>query len=104
MLVIRYTAGRVPSTVTPPHRVLLTMEFAFFDQVPDNTTTTINSKLSTGHRAQLPHILDATEKDNHWRKRSRYTVTSGNSSRPRLSTSPTSTTLNNTDAHGAYHH
>ena len=31
MLVIRYTAGRVPSTVTPPHRVLLFSAFAFFD-------------------------------------------------------------------------
>ena len=31
MLVIRYTAGRVLSTVTPPHRVLLTSELAFFD-------------------------------------------------------------------------
>ena len=47
--------------------------------------------------------MDDTEKDNHGRKNGR-TVTSGNSSRPRLSTSPTSPTLNNPDAHGAYHH
>ena len=103
MLVIRYTAGRVPSTVTPPHRVLLTVEFAF-RLGPDNTNTIINPKLSTGHRAQLPHTLDETEKDNHGRKRSRHTVTSGNSSRPRLSTSPTSPTLNNRDTHGAYNY
>ena len=31
MLVIHYTAGRVPSNATPPHRVLPTSEFAFFD-------------------------------------------------------------------------
>ena len=61
-------------------------------------------KLSTKHRAQLPRTLDETEKDNHGRKRSRATATSGNSSRPRLSTSPTSPTLNNPDALGAYYH
>ena len=31
MLLIRYTAGRVITTVTPPHRVLRPSDFAFFD-------------------------------------------------------------------------
>ena len=31
MLVIRYTAGRVLTTATPPHRVLLLSDFACFD-------------------------------------------------------------------------
>ena len=31
MLVIRYTAGRVLTTATPPHRVLLLSDVAFFD-------------------------------------------------------------------------
>ena len=31
MLVIRYTAGRVITTATPPHRVLRPSDFAFFD-------------------------------------------------------------------------
>ena len=31
MLGIRYTAGRVLTTATPPHRVLLLSDIAFFD-------------------------------------------------------------------------
>ena len=31
MLLFRYTAGRVITTVTPPHRVLRPSDFAFFD-------------------------------------------------------------------------
>ena len=78
--VFHYTTVRVLSTVTPPHRVLLFSEFAFFAYVFDNTNTTIYPKLSTGHRSHLPHTTDAPEQDNHWRKSSRSTVTSGNSS------------------------
>ena len=59
MLVIHYTAGRVLTTATPPHRVLIFSEFAFFTDVLDNNNTTIYSKLSTGHRARLPHTPDA---------------------------------------------
>ena len=48
--------------------------------VTDNADSIIIFYFSTGHRAQLPRTTDAPEKDNHWRKRSRSTATSGNSS------------------------
>ena len=92
------------STATPHHRVLFISDPALSDYVPDNTKTTVFLNLSTRPRAHLPHIPDATEKDNHGRKRSRSTVTSGNSSRPRLSTSPTSPKLTNSDTRDAQRH
>ena len=58
-LVVHYTAGRVLSTATPPHRVLFISDPALSDYVPDNTNTTVFLNLSPRPRAHLPHTSDA---------------------------------------------
>ena len=91
------------STATPPHRVLFISDPALSDYVPDNTNTIVFLNLSTRPRAHLPHTSDAPRRTTTG-GRGAATDTSGNSSRPRLSTSPTSPKLTNSDTRDAYHH
>ena len=55
-LVAHYTAGRVLSTATPPHRVVLFSAFAFFDQAPTTPTppSTPSSAPDTEHNYPTP--------------------------------------------------